>query len=296
MAGLILFPSSLLNDRVVDEAFEAERDAARQAGLVVALLDAMALEEKAFDRAVRRVPAARQAIYRGWMLTAETYAQLHVALARRGSEMLTSPEAYRYAHHLPESYPDIREHTPRTVWTSTTADLATTLKPFENSPVIVKDYVKSQKHYWHEACFIPDASDTEAALRVATRFAGLQAESFTGGFVFREFVELAPLATHEKSGMPLALEFRLFFMDGQLLATAPYWESGDYASIAPPVSRFVEIARKVRSRFFTMDIAKRRDSNDWLILEVGDGQVSGIPERLPVQDFYLALSARLGKA
>ena len=45
---------------------------------------------------------------------------------------------------------------------------------FGGRAVIVKDYVKSQKHAWGEACFIPRADDVEGALRVVRRFLGLQ--------------------------------------------------------------------------------------------------------------------------
>jgi hypothetical protein len=48
------------------------------------------------------------------------------------------------------------------------------------------------------------------------------------------------------------------------------------------------VAKAVRSRFFTMDVAKRRDG-DWLIVELGDGQVAGLPETADVDRFYKAL-------
>lgn len=38
----------------------------------------------------------------------------------------------------------------------------TILHEFGDRPVIIKDYVKSRKHEWLGACFIPDASDTKA--------------------------------------------------------------------------------------------------------------------------------------
>ena len=46
------------------------------------------------------------------------------------------------------------------------------------------------------------------------------------------------------------------------------------------------------SRFFTMDIAKRVDS-DWMIVELGDGQVAGLPDRADTGAFYQALAQRL---
>ncbi|MEK3873410.1 MULTISPECIES: ATP-grasp domain-containing protein [unclassified Paenibacillus] len=40
---------------------------------------------------------------------------------------------------------------------------------------------------------------------------------------------------------------------------------------------FLEIAKQIRSNFFTMDIAKT-EAGGWIVIEVGDGQVSGLPE------------------
>ena len=46
------------------------------------------------------------------------------------------------------------------------------------------------------------------------------------------------------------------------------------------------------SRLFTMDVARTKDGR-WMILELGDGQVSGIPERVSADDFYRALRERV---
>ena len=44
----------------------------------------------------------------------------------------------------------------------------------------------------------------------------------------------------------------------------------------------------VRSRFYTMDLARQRDGG-WLILELGDGQVASLPERANMGAFYATL-------
>ncbi len=44
----------------------------------------------------------------------------------------------------------------------------------------------------------------------------------------------------------------------------------------------------MQSRFFTMDVAKRIDGK-WMIIELGDGQVAGLPEKVDIIDFYQAL-------
>lgn len=55
------------------------------------------------------------------------------------------------------------------------------------------------------------------------------------------------------------------------------------------VEQFSQVARNVKSRFFTMDVAKRPDG-DWLVVELGDGQVAGLPEGSDAVSFYRALT------
>ena len=167
-------------------------------------------------------------------------------------------------------------------------------RPFGAAPIIVKDYVKSQKHAWREACFIPDASDRAGVERVVTRFVELQGDDLAEGLVFREYVPFERAGTHPRSGMPLAREFRLFFLDGAPLAAFPYWAEGDYGGLAPPVDEMRPVAARVRSRFFTMDVARRADG-EWMIVELGDGQVAGLPDGVDVRDFYRRLLDALSR-
>jgi len=151
--------------------------------------------------------------------------------------------------------------------------------------------VKSRKHEWVEACYIPSASDRSAVERVVGRFLELQGPELAGGLVLREFVELIPIGRHPKSGMPLTREYRLFVLDGSLLAVEPYWEEGAYGTEMLPLSTFEELARRVPSRFFTMDVAQRVDGA-WIVVELGDAQVAGLPERMDRPAFYERLAER----
>jgi hypothetical protein len=139
---------------------------------------------------------------------------------------------------------------------------------------------------------IPSAADSAAVERVVGRFLALQGPDLNVGLVFREYVPFEPLAAHAKSGMPLSKEFRLFFLDGALLLAAPYWEAGTYGTLQPPIDLFLPVARTIQSRFFTMDVAKRQGGG-WLIVELGDGQVAGLPESADVSAFYQSLARML---
>jgi ATP-grasp domain, R2K clade family 3 len=57
----------------------------------------------------------------------------------------------------------------------------------------------------------------------------------------------------------------------------------------PPVAQFAGIARTVRSRFFTMDVAERTDGV-WRIVELGDGQVAWADDQVGLAAFYESLA------
>jgi hypothetical protein len=279
-----------------DRSFGAEAAAIERLGLPFILVDHDTLvRDDDAVRAVRRVPEQPEPIlaaYRGWMVTPSQYRGFYEALAAKNIRLINDPDQYRHCHYLAENYPVIEGHAPRSIWL--TGDLGIdrimeALAPFGNGPIIIKDFVKSRKHEWGEACFIPSAADRQAVGRVVGRFLELQGQDLNEGLVFREFVEFEPIGVHPKSGMPLTEEYRIFWLDGVPVFWAPYWAEGDDRGSRPPIERFSGIADAVRSRFFTMDLARRLDG-EWMIVEVGDGQVSGLPRESDADRFYEALA------
>ena len=296
-----LLCSDPFDSRKPDPAYENEVAAIEGLGLEYCLFSYEALvcddnPAKAL-RGIAEQQKSELTIYRGWMLKPGEYKQLYDSMDDRNMRLVNDPEAYRHCHYLPESYSVISSKTPRSVWLKTGPDVAfdkimELLRPFDSSPVIVKDFVKSRKHEWNEACYIPSASDRAAVERVVRRFLELQDDDLNEGLVFREYIEFEPLATHSKSGMPLTKEFRIFFFDGRPIYWTQYWEEGDYAETFPPLNDFLGIARAAKSCFFTMDVAKRLDG-EWMIVELGDAQVAGLPESVDPLQFYKALQTAL---
>jgi hypothetical protein len=285
-----IFCADPLNPRAVDPVFSAEMKAARIAGFTPVRLDHDELDNRAdAEAALRgaRFDGEGKGIYRGWMLSEAAYAAMFAALARRGVNLVTSPEAYRACHTTPGSYDALRDWMPKTAWVPLSsineADaIQSSLAEFGQSPIIVKDWVKSQAAgYWAEACFIPDASDTDAALRVIERFRELQGESLAGGLVFKSYVPLVP------KGAP-ALEHRAFTASGRIVGCWP--RSAQAVEIgSPPVSLLEAVASRIPSPFASADFGRDADGKWWL-LEVGDGQVSGLPDESAAEPIFTALA------
>lgn len=294
----VLLCSDPLTPGLPDAAFEAEADAIAAVGLSRELLDVEALAVGRVDRALRRLPITDVGllVYRGWMLPVESYATLVNGLAERDGTLINDPSAYRRTHELPGWYDTLVDVTPRSTWIAGMAPfdpplVRAAIASFGDGPIVVKDYVKSRKHDWDEAFYIPTASDWPVAKRVVDRFVELQGPDLAGGLVFREFVELEPVGRHPRSNLPLSREHRLFFLDGQLLAVGRYWEDAQYTDDVP-VERLSELAARIDSRFFVMDIAKSV-AGEWIVIELGDGQVSGLPATVDPTIFYRDLARRL---
>lgn len=292
----IIFCDSGFSPKEVDYMYAEEYKAAKQHFIPTSLISFEALKKGNVDAALKRVQASEekiQGIYRGWMLRPEQYKQFYKALLEKNIELINAPNEYKFCHYLPENYEAIKAVTPKTTFKSLTSDFdikdfEKELDTFGNQPIVIKDYVKSQKHYWAEACFIPDASDGQKAEAVIHKFIELQDVDLNEGLVFREFVELEQLTNHSQSGMPLTKEFRVFIKDGEVMTIFKYWDEGDYENVEPEIESFRAIFTTIKSRFFTMDIAKKKNG-DWIIVELGDGQVAGLPDNADKADFYAKL-------
>jgi len=294
----LIFCSEPFNNKNVDPDWQLEYEIAIASGLAVHLLNYEALrDEDDISNALKRVipPKTKElCIYRGWMMPVACYKKLYDGLLAKNLQLINSPEEYQHCYYLPESYSVIAELTPRSISMDkeqirSVGNLETALSNFGNKPIIVKDYVKSQKHHWFEACFIPDASNFKQAEKVIKKFIELQGDNLEGGLVLREFVELESIGIHPKSKMPLAMEYRIFILNGQPISIIKYWDEGLYPSLELPISDFSAIFKQIRSHFYTVDIAKQKNGF-WIIVELGDAQVAEHMNSFGLQEFYRQLA------
>jgi hypothetical protein len=144
------------------------------------------------------------------------------------------------------------------------------------------------KHYWHEAAYIPDIADTDAAWRVASRFRQLRDDDFTGWFVLRRFEQFE------------SAEVRTWWLHGVCRLVGPH---PDTPRDSPPadldLSAVAPLVAALRLPFVTVDLARRADvptcrradvptcrraDGVWRVIELGDGQVSDRPATIDPQE------------
>lgn len=276
---LLLVPADPLNPSRADEHFRPEALAAHRAGVEVGLVDHDALERGRAGEALLRIPKADDdAVYRGWMLRAEQYAELERVLRERGVRLRTSSEQYRTAHELPGWVAALAAVTPLSVWTDG-PDLAafeTCCRALGSGPAVLRDFTKSLKHHWEEASFVPDVADVASARQVAARFLELRGADLTGGLVLRRFERF------------VSAEARTWWVDGVCRLVTAHPDTPDDAPPAPDLTAVAPRVAGLGLPFVTVDMVQR-DDGVWRVVELGDGQVSDRPTSTSPAEFVGAI-------
>lgn len=272
-----------------DDRFELEALAAEELGIESWAIPLDPVVGGDAERALRHLPppAERTWLYRGWMLDTEEYAALFEAIEARDETMVVHPEEMAAASLAPLWIPALADHTAPSRWTDdedvrAAWEVALELGP---PPWIVKDHVKSAKEEWHRACFVPEAASFDDFRAICDRLVELRGDRFTGGFVVRQYLELATLPGFTSDRRRVTDEHRLVFWDGRLVAHAPYH---DVDASLPNPSQFDFIGRRIDSPFFVADVARLADGR-WTVIEVNDGGSAILPEGMDPRDVYRAI-------
>lgn len=258
----ILFPSHPLHRCQADPEYAAEYQAATAAGFACELYDVDRLREgnapAALEQCARAAEPSEAILHRGWMLRCWAYGSLHRELLALGYQPVVSPVQYAEAHYLPNAYPLLAGHTPESRWLAGNDVRAAweVYQELSDGDVIVKDFVKSAKHRWQDACFIPARTPYARFKDVLLTMLYVRGDAFEKGFVFRRVHPLACNGVHV-CGRPKHDEVRLFFWDGELLAATKEEPLSELAT-------WTMLARRFSNRFVTMDVARQTDGS-WIV-------------------------------
>lgn len=272
----ILFPSSYMSGRRVDEAFEREYEAALEAGLEIVLFDQCLWDEKGEIQLDLKDPA--QALYRGWMMKPEDYQAFYTKLSAGGLSLLTAPGQYETMHIFPNIYPLLEADTPRTLVFPLHGQMDVGEIGGKLGNFLIKDYVKSAKNTDFPAYFEKDMSQEEFD-RWMNRFYELRGELLTGGILAKQYVNLKKYGGHTN-------EYRVFYLQGHILSISRNSLQPGYAAELP--RSLAEKYATLPSPFYTVDYAEKEDG-EWIIIEAGDGGVSGLSEGQDYGAFFRAV-------
>lgn len=297
---IILFPRDPLNAKQPDDNFVAEESAAKLVGFETFLFD--------HDEFVRtsslktNLPKndgqVETIILRGWMLKKEQYLNLHIILIESGYQLINNTEEYINCHYFPNSYKHICDYTSKSWWSGEWSGREEANNPediswgpvrdlLDRGDLIIKDYVKSEKGNPELFILNKELSNEEFGKRIG-RFIEARGKLFNYGIVLKK---VEPLKKYEGQ----TNEFRLFFVNNKLFT---WGYNVDDTSVKAPMMPFelinalIKIGGNIKSNFFTIDIAEKEDGS-WMVLETGDGQVSGLPNAQEAIKFYNTLNNAL---
>lgn len=280
MKTKILFPCSALDCKKVDENFENEYEISKTLGI-----DSFFYDHDLFvDEGVVKLKGHKEedsmVIMRSWMLKPDQYEKLFNYLENIGQHLFTNPDSYIQCHYLKKSYKYIEKYTAKTLFSSdfdkkTLGDMFDEL----NCDIILKDYVKSEKGV--PGIFkIPKETSHEQLVEVVNKFIEARGKLFNEGVSFRQFVDLKRYEGEVN-------EWRAFFFKGKLasLEQNSNIDTNTYKTLSKPLQSFVEFVSHEISKvsiFYTIDFAEK-ENGEWMVVETGDGQVSGLaPNQNPI--------------
>jgi len=264
---IILFPSDYYDIKKVDSDYVAEYEAVCQIPEFKPVLfnfDAFLSGEgiKLYPNDYYKDDLC---IYRGWMMTPDQYEDLYNFLLHNDIGLINAPCEYNVCHLFPIIYPEIKENTPRILCFDSITDIDWEIVNNTFERFMVKDYVKSEKGTDFPDFFVTPVNAQKMDKSIS-EFIEMRGKLYTGGIVLKEYVELKKYGDHTN-------EFRAFYMQNKLLSI--FRNSNQPESSNPVPEEFINQFINLPSNYYSVDFAELHDGS-WIIIEVGDGQVSGL--------------------
>jgi hypothetical protein len=283
----ILFPSEYYDKKVIDEAYAPEYQAVCKLPELRTVLynhDKFVYEDKLdFYPAIGTIDKC-VCVCRTWMLNPDQYNKLFCTLAGFDIKLINTPGEYNKMHLFPYVYPDIQEYTPRAIFFDDTNKIEADIINSAFNRFMIKDYVKSVKGYDFPQYFDTPVSQDNLKEYI-TRFIELRGSLFTGGIVFKEYVSL------KKYGN-VTNEYRVFYLNGNILTVSPNSNQPGNSPYVP--YSLAESFCNLPSNYYTVDFGELEDGS-FIILETGDGQVSGLSPNQDIFKYYNEFSTKLSK-
>lgn len=214
------------------------------------------------------------------------YGEVEEELSLKGCELIHSLDVYNRIREM-DWYHHLSDLTPRTWFDEGYATV-----PECEHGWICKGRTHSRKWRWDEMM----RAETREELESVLNRLNMDGQIRDQGTVIREYVPLKKIG-EGINGLPLADEWRCFFWGSELLSAGFYWaiaEDAQQTGGLPGGAR--EVAEEAaelfedacfETPFVVIDVA-RTEEGDWIVIELNDGQMSGLSTIDP-ESFYRTL-------
>ena len=277
MKNTILFPADS-NYKIFDRELKKEYNAV----LSLDLFDVkmfnynLWIDEKIID--IDDDIKSNKVIYRGFMMKPIEYENFYNDLSTHSINLITKPSEYSKMHIFHNVYDLIKDDTAKSLFFS--LDERVNINEIRNhfGKFIIKDFVKSVKNDTFPKCFSSSISQDDLD-RYITEFKKYRGKLLTDGICIKEFLNF-------KYYVDRINEFRVFYMDGNILSISRNSLQVNYSN-EPPIE-LINKYRNLPSNYYTIDFVELEDGN-FKIMEVGDGQVSGLSDNQDYEVYYRAM-------
>ncbi|MBC8109860.1 MAG: ATP-grasp domain-containing protein [Verrucomicrobia bacterium] len=221
------------------------------------------------------------AFWIGYIPYFEHYQAVYQALLQKNIRLINSPEEFVKAEEFDKYYPFIETMTCKSIVVNSWEEAQNAMGILK-FPVFLKGTIQSLKKWGWKACVATNDDELKAI------FSNLQ-ESFSrslGKVIIREMMNLKYEQT-TPAGFPQGREYRIFLLENEVLAYSYYWDKNDSLSkISLDEEKIIlDLAKtassKINTPYIAVDIGQKT-SGEWVVIEVGDAQFSGICHISPI--------------
>jgi len=220
-------------------------------------------------------------VWLGYIPDAQRYGAIYDAARAKNLVLLNSPQQHRTVQEFDFAYPFLEGLTPRSLTASSREEALMRAEEI-GFPLFIKGAVQSRKSRGWRACVADNPSELSD---LVAGLLDLETRS-RGRVVLRELVRLRHSRSH--GDFPLGREFRVFLLDGALLARGFYWPHDEpLAHLSAQEAREVEslavqAARRLPARSVCLDIGQTEDLG-WIVIESGEPGFSGLSQIAPLE-------------
>ncbi len=263
------------------QEIQATIEVARMYGCRVFIISLNFDDCETADNALAYVPEFDEpvlAVWTGFIPFYDRYKAIYEAALKKNVYLVNTPEQFQTSMEFDKFYPLIEHLTPKSIiLDDADYDIDKVIAHFD-FPVFVKGTRKSNKDKGWSA--VVAKSKEELSDLVQAHFQNNFRSN--GKVIVRELVPLRKL-DEDANGFPVSREYRVFVYKGQILDYGFYWDEYEDRGISEKelertinhiVSKVVE---QVNVPFFSLDIGQL-SSGEWIVIELGDGQFSGLSQ------------------
>ena len=221
------------------------------------------------------------------------YRELELDLAIYNSRLVNSYAQHEFVADIGQWSEVLAGFTPQT-WVQGQFDLLPEDKSF-----VLKGQTNSKKFLWNTHMFAKDKDSVRDVMSL------LLDDSLIGRQTIyaREYVPLITYG-HALNGLPITKEFRFFVLYGEVVCGGYYWsnyaddvnlKAGPLKADDVPEYFLKKVVEKIGDlvSFYAIDIAQTQ-TGDWTVIDVNDGQMSGLSEIQP-RALYMGMTRILRK-